>query len=229
MTLRGWSIGELARAGELHRPNLVSWLGGKPQVMAEARQLKACETLGWHYGRLRRDVIHCWEVGNDFSLLKTVLLRDGLQDLGQLEVRPAYGPGSGMTGGAILVSRDDLQNPLIVLLKRKLGTSDLELIGASTLGFGVFNECPYLVDERESELWWKGEPVASGHYQARDFLQDTRGQWVMGMSSLEGPQLVLLMPMQRRWLELLEKRKLRYGFTTEEEEWMAAFVPPEEA
>ena len=207
LTLTGWSIGDLARVAELHRPNLVSWLGSKPQVMSEYKQLKACETLGWHYGRLRRDVVHRWMVGNDFELCRAMLMRYGIRTSDDLEVRPAYGSGSGVFGGAVLISRDDLQNPLIILVKRLLGRESLMPIGAETLKLGVFNECPFDVTAAANRDWWQAEPAPDRQYPAKLFLQGCAEQWQPGMSSLGDQQLVLLTHGQVEKLRQIEKEK----------------------
>ena len=191
LTLTGWSIGDLARVAELHRPNLVSWLGGKRQVMAEAKQLKALETLGWHYGRLRRDVVHRWVIGSDFSLCRTVLLRYGIATGKDLEIRPTFGAGSGVFGGAVLISRDDLQNPLIILVKRKLKREWQDPIAANSLGIGIFNECPFEVSAAADRAWWQAEPAADRQFPTRYFLQECAEQWRLGRAALEG-QLRLL-------------------------------------
>ena len=204
LTLTGWSIGDLARVAELHRPNLVSWLGGKPQVMSEQKQLKACETLGWHYGRLRRDVVHRWVVGNDFALCRAMMLRYGISASDDLEVRPAYGAGSGVFGGAVLISRDDLQNPLIILVKRQLGRESLVPIGAEMLKLGAFNECPFGVSAAADRDWWQAEPAPDRQFPAKLFLQDCADGWQPGMSSLEERQLALLTPSQVERLRQIE-------------------------
>ena len=191
LTLTGWSIGDLARVAELHRPNLVSWLGGKPQVMAEVKQLKVLEILGWHYGRLRRDVVHRWVIGSDFSLARTVLLRHGIATGNDLEIQPAFGTGSGVFGGALLISRDDQQNPLIVLVKRKLGREWLDPIAADSLGIGVFNECPFEVSAAVDQAWWQAEPAPDRQFPTRYFLQECAEQWRQGRTALED-QLGLL-------------------------------------
>ena len=206
LTMTGWSIGDLARVAELHRPNLVSWLGSKPQVMSEYKQLKACETLGWHYGRLRRDVVHRWVVGNDFELCRAMLLRYGIGSSDDLEVRPAFGSGSGVFGGAVLISRDDLQNPLIILVKRLLGRESLMPIGAETLKLGVFNECPFDVTAEANRDWWQAEPVPDRQFPAKLFLQECAKQWRLGMSALEDKQLALLSPTQVARLNGIEKK-----------------------
>lgn len=204
LTLTGWSIGDLARVAELHRPNLVSWLGSKPQVMSEYKQLKACETLGWHYGRLRRDVVHRWVVGNDFALCRTMLLRYGVRSSDDLEVRPAFGSGSGVFGGAVVISRDDLQNPLIILVKRQLGRESLVPIGAETLKLGVFNECPFGVSTEANRDWWQAEPAPDRQFPAQLFLQECADEWQPGMSSLAEKQLALLTPVQMERLSQIE-------------------------
>jgi len=196
LTLTGWSIGDLARVAELHRPNLVSWLGSKPQVMSEYKQLKACETLGWHYGRLRRDVVHRWVLENDFALCRAMLLRYGIRTTDDLEVRPAFGSGSGVFGGAVLISLDDLQNPLIILVKRQLGRESLSPIGVETLKLGVLNECPFDVTAAANRDWWQAEPAPDRQFPAKLFLQECAEQWRLGMSALEEKQLVLLTPTQ---------------------------------
>ena len=206
LTLTGWSIGDLARVAELHRPNLVSWLGSKPQVMSEYKQLKACETLGWHYGRLRRDVVHRWVVGNDFELCRAMLLRYGIGSSDDLEVRPAFGAGSGVFGGAVLISRDDLQNPLIVLVKRQLGRESLMPIDPETLKLGVFNACPFDVTAAANRDWWQAEPAPDRQFPAKLFLQECAEQWRPGMSSLEEKQLALLSPTQVARLNGIEKK-----------------------
>ena len=207
LTLTGWSIGDLARVAELHRPNLVSWLGSKPQVMSEYKQLKACETLGWHYGRLRRDVVHRWVVGNDFELCRAMLMRYGIRTSDDLEVRPAVGSGRGVFGGAVLISRDDLQNPLIILVKRQLGRESLVPIGAETLKLGIFNECPFDVTAEANRDWWQAEPAPDRQYPAKLFLQGCAEQWQPGMSSLGDQQLVLLTHGQVEKLRQIEKEK----------------------
>ena len=212
LTLTGWSIGDLARVAELHRPNLVSWLGSKPQVMSEYKQLKACETLGWHYGRLRQDVVHRWVIGNDFELCRAMLLRYGIRTSDDLEVRPAFGAGSGVFGGAVLISRDDLQNPLIILVKRLLGRASLMPIGAETLKLGVFNECPFDVTAAANRDWWQAEPAPDRQFPVKLFLQECAEQWRPGMSALEWKQLVLLTPKQVERLKQAEDAKeLRHG------------------
>ena len=207
LTLTGWSIGDLARVAELHRPNLVSWLGGKPQVMSEYKQLKACETLGWHYGRLRRDVVHRWVVGNDFELCRAMLLRYGIRSGDDLEVRPAYGSGSGVFGGAVLISRDDLQNPLIILVKRQLGRESLVPIVAEALKLGVFNACPFDVSAEANRGWWQAEPAPDRQFPAKLFLQECAEQWQPGISSLGDQQLVLLTHGQVKLLKQAEHAK----------------------
>ena len=204
LTLTGWSIGDLARVAELHRPNLVSWLGSKPQVMSEFKQLKACETLGWHYGRLRRDVVHRWVVGNDFELCRAMLLRYGISASDELEVRPAFGAGSGVFGGAVLISRDDLQNPLIVLVKRQLGRESLVPISAETLKLGIYNKCPFDVTAEANRDWWQAEPAPDRQFPTKLFLEECADQWQPGMSALEEKQLVLLTPLQLERLRQAE-------------------------
>ena len=207
LTLTGWSIGDLARVADLHRPNLVSWLGSKPQVMSEYKQLKACETLGWHYGRLRRDVVHRWVIGNDFELCRAMLLRYGIRASDDLEARPAFGAGSGVFGGAVLISRDDLQNPLIVLVKRQLGRESLMPIDPETLKLGVFNACPFDVTAAANRDWWQAEPAPDRQFPAKLFLQECAEQWQPGMSSLGDQQLVLLTHGQVKLLKQAEYAK----------------------
>ena len=135
-------------------------------------------------------------VGNDFALCRAMLLRYGIRSSDDLEVRPAFGSGSGVFGGAVLISRDDLQNPLIVLVKRQLGRESLEPIGAETLKLGVFNECPFDVTAEANRDWWQAEQAPDQQFPAKLFLQECAEQWRLGMSALEDKQLALLTPIQ---------------------------------
>lgn len=115
LELTGTSIAELARKAELHRPNLVSWLGGKDHVLAPANQLKACDILGWRDGRLRRNCIHRWGIENDIAFLSGAisLLEPSDTDWGFASVADGAAEIGGVLLGLLIH-----QPPLLILIAR---------------------------------------------------------------------------------------------------------------
>ena len=109
-----------------------------------------------------------------------------------LEVRPAFGAGSGVFGGAVLISRDDLQNPLIILVKRQLRRESLVPMGADTLKLGIYNKCPFDVTAEANRDWWQAEPAPDRQFPVKLFLEECADEWRPGMSGLEDKQLALL-------------------------------------
>lgn len=116
LELTGTSIAELARQTGLHRPNLVSWLGGKEHVLALLKQLKACEALGWRDGRLLRTRIHRWWIGNHPDALNTALRLLEPHDT-RFGLIPMRG-GDAEHGGILVSLSPDSKPPLTILLAR---------------------------------------------------------------------------------------------------------------
>lgn len=152
LKLTGLTIAELARRGEVHRPNCLAWLAGKEQVFSEKKQLKVCELLGWRFGRLRRDMVHRWEIGNDLSVLREVLAAyEGKGSDTTLMLFQAEGPTADKAS-VILGLCCDL-GPLVILVQRPLATEMPVSLSAKALGMG-FDGSPHKLCLEEWQEWW---------------------------------------------------------------------------
>lgn len=153
--LTGISTAELARLAEVHRPNMLAWLAGKPQVFSEKNQLKVCDALGWRFGRLRRDMIHRWEVGNDLTTCHQVLSAYEEREGEVLTVFQANGANA-VKAGIVIGSFSGI-GPLVVLIQRPLGFVVPGPITAKTLDVGQASSIHHHVSVGEwQECWHPG-------------------------------------------------------------------------
>lgn len=158
--LAGISTAELARLAEVHRPNMLAWLAGKPQVFSEKNQLKVCDVLGWRFGRLRRDMIHHWEAGNDLTACQQVLSAyEGQESATNLMVFAAE--GSGAVKAAVVLGLSQGLTPLVILIRRPLGYVMPESITAKTLGIGVEGGIHRLSVDEWQKCWNPSGPGIS--------------------------------------------------------------------
>lgn len=131
MALTGLPQTEIALRAQVHRPNLVSWLGGKDHVLSEQKQLAVCDVLGWRYGRLARGQVHRWTVGGDFSAMKRLL--EAEQKLGaEVAVIPARGVEE--MGGVGVLLAEQSKAVILILVQRPLAVLPLPGITTDTLG-----------------------------------------------------------------------------------------------
>lgn len=153
LQLTGLSVAELARRSEVHRPNFIAWLSGKENVLSEKRQLKVCEFLGWRFGRLRRDMVHRWEVGGDLSVCAAVLnafeghRTDVTRTLFQAE-------GGETEKGVVILVLTHGESPLVILIRRPLGYDLPQAITAQRLGRG-FDLGEHYISAQEWRNWWQ--------------------------------------------------------------------------
>lgn len=152
MDLTGVSLAELARRSEVHRPNCLAWLAGKERVFSETKQLNVCETLGWRFGRLRRDMVHRWVVGNDLSTCRRVLEGEGKE--AGIMIFPTSGASS--EGAVVVLGLADDEAPLLILVRRPLGMEMPGAITAAMLGLG-FEGGDHRVSGKEWADWWHQE------------------------------------------------------------------------
>lgn len=131
MALTGLPQTEIALRAQVHRPNLVSWLGGKDHVLSEQKQLAVCSVLGWRYGRLARGQVHRWAVGRDFSAMKRLL--EAEQKLGaEIAVIPAKDVEEMGEVGVLLAEQGKTVG--LILIQRPLATLPLPGLTTETLG-----------------------------------------------------------------------------------------------
>lgn len=222
LNLTGLSTAELARQSDLHRPNLVGWLGGKENVMAIHNQLKACETLGWRNGGLRRDLIHRWWVGEKITDLKTLLRRESTTANAVLFVCPTTRGVSGKEVVLLSVMSDG--PPLVILLRRPLAVASPRTLSATLLGIDDEPDQPHIISDREWTRCWSDEAdlaspdeyldkfarkllvdckhAASDHLLGRRFAADRAEQ------DLTRVKHIAATPEENAaWLALLEKAK----------------------
>lgn len=158
LELTGLSMAELARRGEVHRPNCLAWLAGKAQVFSEKKQLKVCELLGWRFGRLRRDMIHRWQLGEDLTPLRNALIAiDG--EKGETTWHVVSVDDTGAEGAAIILAQSFELPPLVILVRRPLGYGAPTPITASALGLGVDTDA-HVPTPQEWQEWWRPESPA---------------------------------------------------------------------
>lgn len=162
--LTGISTAEVARRADVHRPNMLAWLAGKPQVFSEKNQLKVCDVLGWRFGRLRRDMIHHWEAGNDLTACQQILSAyEGQANATNLMVFAAE--GSGAVKAAIVLGLSQVLTPLVILIRRPLGYVMPESITAKVLGIGVEGGMHHLsVDEWQKAWNPEGQGIPPADY-----------------------------------------------------------------
>jgi len=158
LELTGLTIAELARRGEVHRPNCLAWLAGKEQVFSEKKQLKVCELLGWRFGRLRRDMIHRWQIGDDLTMLKQVLTAYELSDEAMV-LTIFQAKGHEAEQAAIIVGICRELPPLVILIKRPLGYGMPTPITATTLGHGDDGKLEHTISQAECESCWSNNSV----------------------------------------------------------------------
>lgn len=213
MGLTGVSMAELARRSEVHRPNCLAWLAGKERVFSEANQLKVCETLGWRFGRLRRDVVHRWVVGNDLSVCRKVLEGDGRD----VVFRIFQTTGASSEGAVAVLGLADDEKPLVILIRRPLGKEMPEAITAKTLGLG-FDGSDHRVSGQEwAEWWYQGSPGGSpddylGSAGRKMLAEAQRDQLMLHQSQVfadgfdgELAKIMTVSREQEAWLGLLDQ------------------------
>lgn len=230
LELTGLTMAELARRGEVHRPNCLAWLAGKEQVFSEKKQLKVCEFLGWRYGRLRRDVVHHWQVGNDLSTLKAVLAAyEAWENKTLFQIFQVEGPQA--EKAVILVGLCEGLPHLLILIKRPLGYGAPVPITAKSLGIGIDREA-YRLSAREWQEWWIPDAVARdpdaylrAHGDKLIEVADSTFQATLDNELtpvecddemvLEGGMLSGLTPEEQEWLAVLQ-RALDTGMSFQE-------------
>lgn len=159
LALTGLTIAELARRGEVHRPNCLAWLAGKEQVFSEKKQLKVCELLGWRFGRLRRDMVHRWEIGSDFFVLKEVLAAYEICDP-EITLTIFQAKGQDTERAAIIIGVSRGMSPLVILAKRPLGYGMPASITAAMLGYGCDGKHEHSITEAEWKSCWDTTAVS---------------------------------------------------------------------
>ncbi|RJX30893.1 MAG: hypothetical protein C4516_09125 [Oxalobacter sp.] len=183
LQLTGLSVAEVARRSEVHRPNFLAWLAGKERVLSEKRQLKVCECLGWRFGRLRRDMVHCWEVNGDLSACQKILAaHEGKKTDVTLMVFQAEGREAQRV--LIILGLSSNEPTLVILIRRPLGYTIPMPITALQLGRG-FDQGGHRISTQEwRDCWQRGARLLS----PEDYLA-TYGGEMLDMAKKEYPML----------------------------------------
>lgn len=211
----------VAKRAEVQRSNLVNWLKGKEQVLSLDKQLKVCSVLGWHYGGLRRDVVHRFVVENDMSQLRQVLACfDQNTSFPRLYVFPTEGRMA--THGAVILawkSEDTL--PLVMLVSRPLTSTPWCQLSAAQID-GASPGILHAVTDLEWLRWWRLDTTL---VEAQDYLREYGDPLLENVDMIEGRNIELantefiadgrfdalnepeLSQQQRQWLALLAQAK----------------------
>lgn len=152
---------------EVHRPNMLAWLAGKPQVLSEQNQLKVCEILGWRYGKLRRDIVHRWDVTDDLSacidVLKSFELPKPENSMIVYRAQRENAPPATIIFADVLTSA-----PLVILISRKLGYSTPLDITSTSLGMGTDGPTVVSISENEWHEYWQ---VSTTCYSSARYME----------------------------------------------------------
>lgn len=152
MALTGLPQTEIALRAQVHRPNLVSWLGGKDHVLSEQKQLAVCAALGWREGGLERESVHRWIVGEDFAPLKRMLEAEARR---HAEIGFVQGEGRELGSGAAVLLADTRRVRSLILVHRLLAAEALPRIGAESIGVGrSLHSVLHVTREQKEKVWF---------------------------------------------------------------------------
>ena len=73
VSLSGMNNAQVADVVGINRPNLYTWLSGKSQVMSKEREEKLLSVLGVYKGKISRNIVHRWRVGEKLENIRTAL------------------------------------------------------------------------------------------------------------------------------------------------------------
>lgn len=147
--LTGLSQRDVATRAGVHRPNLSTWLSGKPHQLSEANQFAVLDVLGWNYGRLATGCVHVWQVGQVFDVATRVLRAEAAAGA-KVGIVKVVGCSAAQGAAAVLIADAHRVQRLVVIRRTPAALPpEPSEVDANVLGVGATLRAEWLVDRRE--------------------------------------------------------------------------------
>lgn len=138
ISLTGFKRATVAKSTSNNPANVSQWLQGRSKMLSTERQKRLLEFLGLQNGKLDGGIVHRWQIGNDFTALRSVLqATETPATMANLTIHTIATDQRHDASSPVLIVIPRQVTPAIILVERSSlpGRHHLRL-DAENLGFG---------------------------------------------------------------------------------------------